>query len=284
MEKIFNEDGSPLDNNKIEFLSDHGSEFIVYKYLDSVIKIYKKDYQLSHLSLEELNILKSIPTQRILFPTGILLNSNYELIGYKMPFISGRRSVECDSVHNFFEELEVLKQDLDLLCRNSIILRDINLSNTIYNGHIYLIDPGNYLIDGLDKIIFHTDIVVPSIGKKLNKILMECDYNKVKVLINSLSQEEKQDLLNRWNYNKINKLIDALLFSGKSNIDSFKYRQIVQFIMQERKKFDFIYNLDVLKMFFDKEMNIGDSVDNFIETYIKDDHKEKRLFLSLYNK
>ncbi|MCI9280023.1 MAG: hypothetical protein HFJ02_04415 [Bacilli bacterium] len=45
MEQVFNENGSPLDINKIEFLSERGSEFIVYKYLDSVIKIYKKDYQ-----------------------------------------------------------------------------------------------------------------------------------------------------------------------------------------------------------------------------------------------
>lgn len=259
MEQVFNEDGSPLDINKIEFLSDRSSEFIVYKYLDSVIKIYKKDYQLSHLSLEELNTLKNILTQRILLPTGTLWNVNRELIGYKMPFIAGERSIESDSSLAFFEELEILKQDLDLLCSHSIILRDINLSNTIYNGHIYLIDPGNYLINELEKIIFRVNITDSSIV-------------------------ERQNLLRRWNYNKINELIDMLLFSKKSNIDPFKYRQIVQFIMKERDKNGFIYSLDVLKVFFNKNLCLGAAIDDFIKRCIKDDPKEKELFLSLYKK
>ncbi|MCI8466776.1 MAG: hypothetical protein HFI08_01075 [Bacilli bacterium] len=284
MEQVFNEDGSPLDINKIEFLSDRGSEFIVYKYLDSVIKIYKKDYQLSHLSLEELSTLKNILTQRILLPTGTLWNGNHELIGYKMPLIAGERSIEYDNTYAFFEELEVLKQDLDLLCSNSIILRDINLSNTIYNGHIYLIDSGNYLVDELDKIIFRVNIPDSSIVEKLNRIITEGDYSKVKILTDSLPLEERQNLLRRWNYNKINELIDMLLFSKKSNIDPFKFRQIVQFIMKERDKNGFIYSLDVLKVFFYRNLCLGVAIDDFIKRCIKDDPKEKKLFLSLYKK
>lgn len=282
MEQVFIEDGSPLDINKIEFLSDHGSEFIVYKYLDLVIKIYRKDYQLSHLSLGELNTLKNILTQRILLPTGTLWNSNHELIGYRMPYITGEKCIDYDSVSAFFEELEVLKQDLDLLCSNSIILRDVNLSNTIYNGHIYLIDPGNYLVDELDQIIFHANITAPSIMESLKGIIIEGDYSRVKILIDSLSPEEKQSILRVWNYNKINELIDMLLFSKRSNIDPFKYRQIVQFIMKERDMNGFIYNLDVLKMVFNKDLCIGDAIDDFTKKYIKDDPKERKLFLSLY--
>lgn len=282
MEQIFNEDGSPLYTNKIEFLSDQGSEFIVYKYLDLVIKIYRKNYQLSHLSLEELNILKNIRTQRILLPTGTLWNSNHELIGYKMPLITGEKCIDDDSVSIFLEELEVLKQDLDLLCNNSIILRDINLSNTIYNGHIYLTDPGNYSVDELDKIIYCANIIASPTMERFKKIIIEGDYSRVKILIDSMSKEEKQNILKIWNYNKINQLIDMLLFSKRSNIDPFKYRQIVQFIMKERDKNGFIYNLDVLKMVFDKDLCIGDAIDNFIKKYIKDDPKERQLFLSLY--
>lgn len=284
MEQIFSEDRVPLDISKIEFLSDQGSEFIVYKYLDVVIKIYKKDYLFSHLSLRELNILKNIPTQRILLPTGTLWNSNHELIGYMMPFITGVRNLEHDSLDAFFGELEVLKQDLDLLCSKSIILRDINPSNTIYNGHIYLIDPGNYLIDELDKIIFRANITDSSIVEKLNRIIMEGNYNQVKTLTDTLPLEKKQSILRDWNYNKINELIDMLLFSKISNIDPFQYRQIVQFVMQEREKNGFIYNFDVLKMFFNRNLSIGESIDDFIKKYIKEDPKEKALFLSLYKK
>ncbi len=219
-----------------------------------------------------------------MLPTGTLWNGNHELIGYKMPFIAGERSIECDSPWAFFKELEVLKQDLDLLSSNSIILRDINLSNTIYNGHIYLIDPDNYLINELDKIIFQVNIADSSIEEKLNKIIMEGDYSKVKILTDSLPPEERQNLLRRWNYNKINELIDMLLFSKKSNIDPFKYRQIVQFIMKERDKNGFIYSLDVLKVFFNRNLCLGAAIDEFIKRCIKDDLKEKKLFLSLYKK
>lgn len=284
MEQIFTENGIPLDMNKLEFLSNQGSEFLVYKYFNSVIKIYKKDYQLSHLSLEELIILKRIPTQRILLPTGLLKNGNSELVGYEMSYIAGEKNIEDVSVRTLFEELKVIKQDLDLLCSNSIILRDINLSNTIYNGQLYLIDPGNYLIDEIDKIIFHINITNPSIVEKLNKIIKEGDYSKVKNLINSLSLEEKLNIVRTWNYDKMNKLIDMLLFSKRKNIDPFKYRQIVQFIMKEREKNDFIYSLEVLKMFFDVGLSIGDAIDNFIKSHIEDNPKERALFLSLYHK
>lgn len=284
MEQIFTENGIPLDMNKLKFLSNQGSEFLVYKYFDLVIKIYKKDYQLSHLSLEELNVLKKLPTQRILLPRGTLKNGNSELVGYEMPYIAGEKNIEDASVRSFFEELKVLKQDLDLLCYHLIILRDINLSNTIYNGQLYLIDPGNYLIDEIDKIIFHINITNPSIVEKLNKIIKEDDYSKVKNLINSLSLEEKLNIVRTWNYDKMNKLIDMLLFSKRKNIDPFKYRQIVQFIMKEREKNDFIYSLEVLKMFFDVGLSIGDAIDNFIKSHIEDNPKERALFLALYHK
>lgn len=282
MEQIFNEDGSPLDMNKIEFLSDQGSEFIVYRYLDLVIKIYRNDYQLNHQSLEELNTLKNIRTQRILLPTSTLWNGNHELIGYKMQLITGKKSIDDDSVSAFFEELEVLKRDLDLLCSNSIILRDINLSNIIYNGRIYLIDPGNYLVGELYKIISHANIFSHSIMESLKRIIIEGDYSKVKILIDSLSPEEKQKILIIWNYNKINELIDMLLFSNRTSKDPFKYRQIVQFVMRERERNGFTYNLDVLRMFFNKDLCIGDAIDDFIKKYIKDDPEERKLFLSLY--
>lgn len=258
MEQILRENGFPLDINKLEFLSNKGSEFVVYKYFDTVIKIYKKNYLLSHQTLEELNTLKKIITQRILLPTGTLWNRQHELIGYEMPFIDGEKSLEDDSVHNFFKELEILKQDLDILCSNSIILRDINPSNTIYNGHIYLIDPGNYLVNELNKVIFHLNT-------------------------DSLTLEESQKLLTEWNHNKINKLVDMMLFYKKDNIDFFQFRQINQFFQKVKKEKNFIYILDALKIFFDEDINVRNAVNTFMKQYIKDDPKEKALLLSLYN-
>ena len=258
IEQVFNEQGCPLDMSRVEFLTDKGSEFIVYKYLDMVIKLYKKNYKLSHLSLEEIKILKSIATQRILLPRGVLLNQDGELAGYSMPYIDGERNILYDSASNLLDELEIIKQDLNLLCNNYIILRDINLANTIYNGQMYLIDPGNYLINDLQQISVED--------------------------VNSLTLEEKQELLMNWNCHKIKTLLDMLLFSNKKNIDPFQFRQIIQFFMKERESMNLKNELDIFKLFLNPDLIIDEAIDKFMKEYIKDNPEERTLFFSLYRK
>ena len=283
MEEIYSEKGSLLDINKLSFLTNKGSEFSVYKYGDSAAKIYKDDYKLSHLSLEEFKILKNILTQRILFPTDFLFNNSDELIGYMMPYVDGEKNLLFDSARNLFNELDVLKEDLDLLSSNLIILRDINIENTIYNGHLYLIDPGNYLIDQLDKIIFSVDIEDKILSNELHKIAINNEYHKLKELVDSLTAKEKEKLISTWNYEKINKLIHMMMFSRKENISPYTFRLIVQFIISERKKNNFVYDLDVLRMHLNKRLTINDAIDEFIEKNIKENPKEKELCKSLFN-
>lgn len=283
MEEIHMENGSLLDINKLLFLTNKGSEFSVYKYSDLVVKIYKANYKLSHLSLEEFRILKNILTHRILLPTDFLFNNSDELIGYMMPYIAGKKSLLPDLVSNLFNELEILKEDLDLLSSNLIILRDINVENTIYNGHLYLIDSGNYMINQLEEIIFHVDIEDITLSNELYKIASNNEYYKLKELVNSLTRQEKEKIIKLWNYEKINKLINMLLFSKKENINPYTFRQIVQFIMSERKKNKFTYDLDVLKAYLNEDLTINDAIDEFIEKNIKDNPKEKELCKSFLN-
>lgn len=282
MEEIHMENGSLLDINKLLFLTDKGSEFIVYKYDTLALKIYKDNYKLSHLSLEELKIFKSILTKRILLPTDFLFNNSDELIGYMMPYIAGKKSLLPDLVSNLFNELEILKEDLDLLSSNLIILRDINVENTIYNGHLYLIDSGNYMINQLEGIIFHVDIEDIALSNELYKIASNNEYYKLKELVNSLTRQEKEKIIKLWNYEKINKLINMMLFSKKENINPYTFRQIVQFIMSERKKNKFTYDLDILKIYLNEELTINDAIDEFIEKNIKDNPKEKEMCKSFF--
>lgn len=258
MEQLLDENACPFDMRKLQLLSDQSSEYVVYRYFDLVLKVYKKDYPFSHLSLKELNAFRKIATQRILFPTGGLWNSNGELAGYQMPLITGERNVRRDDVSEFLKELEVLRQDLELICSHSVILRDINLDNTIYNGQLYLIDPGNYLIGELKTVLPYLDT-------------------------GSVTCEEQQRLLKEWNYNKVNTLIEMLLFSDENLMDFFQYRQVIQFMMRARKENGFIYNLDVLQKFFHQDSSVQEAISGFIQQYIKDDPKERELFLSLYH-
>ncbi len=242
MEQIFNSKGYPIDTNKLYMLSDRGTEFIVYRYFDLVIKLFRQDYKLTHITLEELEKLKQISTKRILLPTDILLNKDGNLVGYTMPLIVGKKNIDTVSMHNFFEELKILEQDLNILCHNSVILRDINLPNTIYNGKIYLIDPGNYLINDLNKVLYNVNI-------------------------SSLTQEEKTRLLMQWNYNKINILIDMLLFSPHVGLDTWRYKEIVTFLANSKKENNLLYNLDILEMIFDPNLCIGEAINEFLDQF-----------------
>ncbi len=254
---IFNEENIPLDNSKIKFISNKGTEFIVYKYYDKALKIYKPNYNLSHLSKEELIILKNIHSKRILLPTGILKDYQGKLIGYEMPFISNPKDILTSKTKDLYKELEIIKQDIDLLSNKNIILRDINPSNTIYNGKLYLIDPGNYLINNLNEITFN-------------------------LKTDNLSLKEKEKIILKRNYNKINILINSLLFSHIT--DYYQHYQIIQFIMKIHYEQHIKYNLDILKMFFNPNLTINESINNFIANNIKENPQEKAYILSLYKK
>ena len=283
MENIHRYNGSSLNTNKLFFLTDKGSEFIVYKYDTFALKIYKDNYKLSHLSLEELKIFKSILTKRILLPSDFLLNNNDELIGYMMPYIDGEKNLLYDSVSNLFNELAVLKEDLDSLSSNLIILQDINTENTIYNGNLYLIDPGNYAINQLEGIIFHVEIEDTKLSNELTKIAINSEHYKLRELINSLTKQEKEKIIKTWNYEKINKLMHMMMFSKMENIDPYTFRQIVQFIISERKKNKFTYDLDILKIYLNEELTIADAVDEFVKNNIMDNIKEKELYKRFIN-
>ena len=283
MENIHRYNGSSLDTSKLIFLTDKGSEFNVYRYDDFVVKIYKDNYKLTHLSIEELKIFKSILTKRILLPSDFLLNNNDELIGYMMPYIDGEKNLLYDSVSNLFNELAVLKEDLDSLSSNLIILKDINTENTIYNGNLYLIDPGNYAINQLEGIIFHVEIEDTKLSNELTKIAINSEYYKLRELINSLTKQEKEKIIKTWNYEKINKLMHMMMFSKMENIDPYTFRQIVQFIISERKKNKFTYDLDILKIYLNEELTIADAVDEFVKNNIMDNIKEKELYKRFIN-
>ena len=200
MKEICDDENNLIDINQLEFLSNIGQEYRVFKYDKDVIKIFKKDYKLEHTSKKIIEYLKKIETKRILMPTGFIKDKDNNLIGYKMKYVSGNRFLNEDYVEDFFMELTIIKDDIEMLSNNGVRLLDINKNNTIYNGGVYMIDPGNYKID------------------------------------KNMANEN----IKEWNYNKINILLDQLLFSQKYN--PYMFRQIVQFLMKERKEKNIIYN------------------------------------------
>ena len=54
--------------------------------------------------------------------------------------------------------------------------------------------------------------------------------------------------------------------------------------LNQHKDNNLIYDLAVLRMFFNPNLCIDDAIDDFIKRYIKDDPEERKLYLALYNK
>lgn len=243
-----------IEINKLELFSDNGSECMVYKYGDSALKFFRPNYEFSHFTIDDIFKLSIIPTKRILFPTNAIVNDQNDLIGYQMPLIKGQKDIQKELMKHIFEEMEILQNDMDLLDKNNIALYDINQSNSIYNGNLYLVDPGNYAIDDISIIKRQID-----------------PFN--------LSKDNKK-LLREWNENKINQLFDMLLFSLNPQIDSYRFRLIVQFFIKEKEKRGVNYNLEVFKDYFDEKLPVKDSVDKFCKKHIKENPKEREWYLS----
>ena len=240
MRKIYDDENNLIDINNLEFLSNIGQECRVFKYNNDVIKIFKKDYKLEHISKKTIEYLKEIETKRILMPIGFIKDQDNNLIGYKMKYVSGNRIVDKDYVENFFRELTIIRGDIETLSDKGVRLLDINKSNTIYNGGLYIVDPGNYEID----------------------------------------KNIPNENIKSWNYNKINMLVDELLFSRKYN--PYIFRQIVQFFMKEKQKKGIIYNLDILKQYIDPSLKIQNAIEEFVSEHIKENVEEKKLFEKMF--
>lgn len=83
-----------------------------------------------------------------------------------------------------------------------------------------------------------------------------------------------------WNYNKVNRLVDSLIFSQKYN--PYMFRQIVQFFMKEKQKKNIIYNLDILTQYLDPSLTIQKAREKFVSENIKENIEEKKLFEKMY--
>ena len=145
---------------------------------------------------------------------------------------------------------------MEVICEKDKKLIDTNKSNTVYNGKLYLINPGNYYINDIN------DLLIFFKNKEINN-------------------EEKQNLIVNWKYNQINKLIHELLFMNNSDIDFYLLRKIIEFFEIERKNNELIYDITIYQKYFDKNLTIKESINKFVSKHIKVDEEEKKIFLCI---
>lgn len=138
-----------LDDETLDYMFiDDGAEGDVYRYGKDAIKIYKKHCCRSRLDEEQCRKLGTISTKRILLPEKIVYGEDCKtFIGYSTPFIykypCGR--IMDMKVDKFCDELDLIKDDLRVLANNGVEVDDWHTGNILYNGKIYMGDPGGFV-------------------------------------------------------------------------------------------------------------------------------------------
>lgn len=138
------------DDNLAWMYIDQGDEAEVYQYRDEALKIYKPgSCDKLRLSEEEAKELMGIDTNRLLLPRKLIRDADSgEFIGYTTPFITKATTTGIIRMKmiNFIDEMDIIQNDIMTLTNNYVEVADFGVDNTIYNGKIYLVDPGSYRI------------------------------------------------------------------------------------------------------------------------------------------
>lgn len=176
-----------------------------------------------------------------------------------MPYIRGSMDILDSLMGELIDELHIIDGDIELLSASLVRLMDINKENTIFNSRLYLVDPGNYFINDIKDLLPYIENKEPT-------------------------QKEKIELIEAWNYDKLNKLLDELLFINNDDIDFYLLRKIIEFFNQERAKTGVKFNLSIIETYFDRTLTVREAINKFIKKHIKIDEQEKQIFLSLIKK
>ena len=173
-----------LDGKKIDFEKNdynylnEGLEAEVYRYKNLALKFYKEKSQKMVIDKELVEYLKTIDTKRYLLPTATITDDSACFLGYATPFKQHYQTINNMTFDKFIDEVKFLEEDTLLLSEKGIDIEDLSYDNTIYDGSIYLIDPGSFRLsvknkslsrENLDKL--NTYIIEELLGNSLSKSL-----------------------------------------------------------------------------------------------------------------
>lgn len=135
-----------FDEDMLDYMYlDEGAEGIVYRYGNDVIKIYKNSCFRGRLKEDQCKTLSGITTRRVLLPRKVVYGEDEEtFIGYSMPFIYKYpcKRIMNMSIDRFVDEIDIISDDLQILADNGVEVDDWHSGNVLYNGNIYMGDPG----------------------------------------------------------------------------------------------------------------------------------------------
>lgn len=243
------------DPNKIielkntRFISGVGDQYLVFSYLDYVIKILRTRLGKKELVNEaNLKSLSKKKTKRIFMPEELVYDTRRGVCcGHTMPFIGDKKSIINESVDHFLDEIALIWKDANYLSDELILLKDFNDKNYIYNGAINVIDCGQY-----------NDCSICMSSDVLREIdipewvtydqALEIFYNKILNNIIVLNNE------------RINKLILTVLLGEYVYEDSEQMAKYIKHLMEETK----LANVDdFIESTKEPDMTVNEYVQHF---------------------
>lgn len=169
------------DNNYI----GSGDEGLSFRVEDKVIKLYNFFCMKYRLGPGSVDIMREIPTNRILMPQDKVFDVDGNFCGYTTKSIEFK-GFDYDSftIKNYLNELLEYEKEMELLTSNNIITADLSISNMIPSNNIlYSIDPGSYHFNEIDN----------SYAKKQNDIELKNLF--IQFLCYGLNNEFKEKYL-----------------------------------------------------------------------------------------
>lgn len=136
----------------LDLLHDYvgeGFEARIYGYGDEVLKLYKKKCKKDRLDEDTASKLSKLSTSRILLPQRMIYDAKDEsFVGYTLRRIQKKRKSDIlnRSMRHFIDELDYLNEDLLYLANNGVEVEDFHLGNCLYDGRIFIGDPGDFVI------------------------------------------------------------------------------------------------------------------------------------------
>ena len=158
-----------------------------YRFNDEIFKIYKKFPDKYTLSLEDVEKLSKIHTERILMPKKPIFDEKFKFCGHTEKAIDAyhKENLKRMNMGKFIEELFLLKKDLLTLNYEQVEICDLNYENYIYSDGIYIIDPGSYKI-----------LSSRHFSEILNQVrLNEFVINDILLRITKLSSAQKEKII-----------------------------------------------------------------------------------------
>lgn len=179
--------GTIILSSDLILLSEIGKEYIVFRYKNNVIKIYRNlDDNINKEKFREDKIkdFMVLNTKKILMPNDVVYDLDNNAIGYSQDAIFYEKDINNILMDNFLEELNFIDSDIDILDNKYILISDCHADNVMYNGKIYVVDIGKYEISRLTPYyaIVHHNILqfnelIASIIAKSN--ITEDEYYKI---------------------------------------------------------------------------------------------------------